>query len=176
MIISFLLACDRYISTSFVHSPMLPTAVDGAKQGCPFQNGAITSLCWFCRSAQALSLFQITIIHGWSKHVNVCMWVFICWAGFMIKGLCPILNKNWFWCKQHTCFQVCTTWRGMFLENVTIVDFVNTLYERYYLHASWYLLQCWDRKSLCVTKLNRDGLWRQSYECRAGTEKSLCVT
>ena len=32
----------------------------------------------------------------WGQHVNVCICVLICWASFEIKGLCMVLNRNWF--------------------------------------------------------------------------------
>ena len=41
-------------------------------------------------------------------YIYIC--VFICWVSFLIKGLCPIWNKNWFCCAlclQYPCCKVC---------------------------------------------------------------------
>ena len=62
----------------------------------------------------------------------------ICWASFEIKGLCPVLNRNWVCLVPvHTCVAECA-WNvgyicqcgASFLEDVPLVDFTYLVITR----------------------------------------------
>ena len=69
----------------------------------PCLSSAIISLCLLILHKRCRP-HSVSDYHNsfWGQRVNACMCVFICWASFKIKGLCPILNKkkikNWFCC------------------------------------------------------------------------------
>ena len=72
------------------------------------------------------------------KGGGVCICVFICWASFEIKGLCPVLNKNGFWFMPvHSCVAECAWnvgytrhWGASVFEDVPLVEFMYLVFTR----------------------------------------------
>ena len=92
---------------------------------CPYPQIQLMLLARWEQRCQPLNCFD--------SNTNVCICLFICWASFSIKGLCPVLNKNWFCCRpmQHTHVAECV-WNGgyichqgtSFFEDVSLVEFM----------------------------------------------------
>ena len=81
-----------------------------------------------------LSVYLSVCLSG--QHVNVCMCVSACWASFEIKGLCPVMNKNWF-CRMPVHTRVAErAWNGGCICP--------------WGHPSLTMYFCWSLYTLCI--------------------------